>query len=161
MWHSGAVSCSSACRDSFIYMCLIHIYVSWLIHMCDVTHSYVYLDSFIYSTWFIHVWHDSPMHGLWLIYMCVLTNFLYGRRDSRIGHSAEVVLVCAVTHSYMWALTHSRVWRDSFVCVPWLIHMCDMTLSYAWYDSFICVTWLIHIYICVCWLIHMCDVTHA
>jgi len=37
------------------------------------------------------------------------------------------------------------VWHDSFICVTWLIHMCDMTHSYVWHDSFICVTWLIHI----------------
>jgi len=37
------------------------------------------------------------------------------------------------------------VWHDSFICVTWLIHMCDMTPSYVWHDSFICVTWLLHI----------------
>jgi len=36
------------------------------------------------------------------------------------------------------------VWHDSFICVTWLIHMCDMTHSYVWHDSFICVTWLMH-----------------
>ena len=68
-------------------------------------------------------------------------------------------------------MTHSYVWHDSFICVTWLIHMCDMTHSYVWHDSFICVTWLIHMYdmthsyawrdsfICVTWLIQMCDMT--
>jgi len=50
--------------------------------------------------------------------------------------------------------------RDSFMCVTWLIHMCDMTPSSdddtnarvcMWHDSFICVTWLID----------MCDMTHS
>ena len=65
------------------------------------------------------------------------------------------------------------VWPDSFICVTWLIHMCDMTNSYVWHDSFICVTWLIHMCdmphsyvwhdssICVTWLIHTCDMTHS
>jgi len=70
------------------------------------------------------------------------------------------------------------VWHDSFICVTWLIHMCDMTHSYVWHDSFICVTWLlfecvtclIHAWhdsfirdsvICVTWLIHICDMTHS
>ena len=61
-------------------------------------------------------------------------------------------------------MTHSYVWNDSFICVSWLIHMCDMTHSYVWHDSFICVSWLIHVwhdsFICVTWLIHMCDMTH-
>jgi len=51
------------------------------------------------------------------------------------------------------------VTRDSFICVTWLIHMCDMTQLYGlalrrswsrlWHESFIYVTWLIH----------MCDMT--
>jgi len=70
-------------------------------------------------------------------------------------------------------MTHSYVWHDSFICVTWLIHMCDMTHSYVWHDAFICVTWLIHMrgmthsyvwhdsFICVTWLIHMCGMTHS
>jgi len=70
-------------------------------------------------------------------------------------------------------MTHSYMWHDSFICVTWLIHMCDMTHSYVWHDSFICVTWRIHMYdmthshvwnnsfICAPWLTHMCDTTHS
>ena len=36
-------------------------------------------------------------------------------------------------------MTHSYVWHDSFLCVTWLIPMCDMTHSYVWHDSFLCV----------------------
>jgi len=45
------------------------------------------------------------------------------------------------------------VWHDSFICVTWLIHMCDMTHSYVWHDSFICVTWchMMHSYT---WMSH-------
>ena len=42
-------------------------------------------------------------------------------------------------------------WHDPFICVTWLIHVCDVTLSMLWRDAFICVTWLIH----------MCDVTYS
>ena len=38
-----------------------------------------------------------------------------------------VVYVCVT--GYAW-----------FICVTWLIHMCDMTHSDVWHDSFICVT---------------------
>jgi len=65
----------------------------------------------------------------------------------------------------MCDMTCSHVWRDSFVCVTWLIHMCDMTHSYVRHDSFIYVTWLIHVcdmtHSCVTWLICTCDVTHV
>jgi len=68
---------------------------------------------------------------------------------------------------------HSYVWHDSFICVTWLIHMCDMTHSYVWHDSFICVTWCIHMcdmlcshvryepFIRVTWPIHMFDFSHS
>jgi len=69
-------------------------------------------------------------------------------------------------------MTHSYVWHDSFICVTWLIHMCDMTHSYVWHDSFICVVSLTYMcdmthsyvwrdpFICVTWPIHMCGITH-
>jgi len=28
--------------------------------------------------------------------------------------------------------SYTHVWHDSFICVTWLIHMCDMTHSYVW-----------------------------
>ena len=45
----------------------------WLIHMCDVTHSYVWYDWFICVIWLIHmfdvthshVWHDSFTSVIW------------------------------------------------------------------------------------------------
>jgi len=40
-------------------------------------------------------------------------------------------------------MTHSYVWHDLFICVTWLIHMCDMTHSYVKHDSFCRCTWLI------------------
>ena len=42
-------------------------------------------------------------------------------------------------------MTRAYVWRDSFICVTGLIHMCDVT----------------HSYVCVTWLIHTCAVTHS
>ena len=60
---------------------------------------------------------------------------------------------CTSAHDVM---THSYVWRDSFICVTWLFHMCIMTHSYAWHDSFMCgmthsYVWH-HSFICVTWL---------
>jgi len=63
---------------------------------CDMSHSYVWHDSFICVTWFIHmcdmthsyVWHDSFIRATWLIY----------KRD--------------MIHSYMW--------NDLFALMIWL-----------------------------------------
>jgi len=61
-----------------------------------------------------------------------------------------------VTHSYVWQnshmcvpyLIHVRAMTHSFV--PWLINMCAMTHSHVCHNSFMCVTWLIH----------MCAISH-
>ena len=87
------------------------------------------------------------------------------------------VLQCVASRRFenlfTFHLTHPYVWDHPFLCVTWLICMCDMTHSYVFHDSFICATWLIPIYdkthsymqhgslIFVIWLIHMCDMTHS
>jgi len=51
----------------FKYSYYLFVCVTWRIRMCDMTHSYVWRDSFICVTWLIHmcdmthsyVWHDS------------------------------------------------------------------------------------------------------
>jgi len=117
-------------------------------HTCDVTHLHVWYESWIYDCicgiLICHCWGDRGLLNT----------------DCR---GNEI-------HSHV---THSHVWRDSFTCVTWLIHMCDVTHSYVWRDSFTRVTWLIHTcdvthshvwrdsFTRVTWLIHMCDVTHS
>jgi len=100
LWRSAAKlrrSPSFICETRFVHMCdMTHSYVwifystaicvTWLIHMCDMAHSYVWHGSFICETWLIHM--------------------------------------CDMAHSY--------VWHDSFICVTRLIHMCDVTHSYVW-----------------------------
>ena len=60
----------------------------------------------------------------------------------------------------MCDMTPLYVWHDSFICVTWLVHLCDMTHSSVrrnvthsnmWHDSFRCVTWLLY----------MCDMTRS
>ena len=86
--------------DSFIR-------ATWLIHTWDMTHSHVWLDSFIRATWLIHVWHDSFIRVTWLVYTC--------------------------------DMDYSYVWHNSFMRVTWLVCTCDMT-----YSSVIRVTRLIY-----------------
>ena len=101
--------------------------------MCDMTHSYVWHDSFICVTWLIHmcdmihahVWHDSFICVTRLIHMCDMTH-------SYVWHDS---LTCVIWLIHMCDMTHSCVWHDSFICVTRLIHMCDMTHSYVWKDT--------------------------
>jgi len=126
----------------------VKVHVTSSIHMCNIAHSFVRLDSFIRESWLVHmcdmthsyVWRDSFRCVTWLIHM----------RDT----------------------THSYVWHDSFICVTWLIHTRDMTHQHMWNDCFILVgapavmcvrktthvQWIyIYIYIYELWLIDMHD----
>jgi len=107
-----SIECMCVCITS------VWQYVTWLIHMCDRTHSFV----------FLHVSARS-----WLTFTC----------DMTLTRVTELMRMCAMTHSYVcwdsficvpWlihicAMTHSYVCHDSFICLPWLIHM--------WHASFI------------------------
>jgi len=46
-----------------------------------------------------------------------------------LTHSCETYLICTRYDSSSCDMTHSCVWHDSFICVTWLIHMCDVTHS--------------------------------
>ena len=120
-------------HDSF--MC-----VTWLIHVCDTTHSYVWRE-----TWRIcmgdttHcVWHDSSMCVWHDSFICVTWNMThsYGWHDSLC-----VMTMCVTWLIHVYNTTHSQHtcprqywWYDS-MCVTCLIYVCDTTHSYVWHDS--------------------------
>jgi len=110
--------------------CYSLVCVTWLIHMCDMTHSYFFWTWLIHMCGMtdLHAWHDLRICGTWLIHN--------GCHDSFIG-VIRLFHECSMTHLY--------VGHDSFICATWRIHMCDMTHSYVWHDSYICATWLIHV----------------
>jgi len=67
--------------------------VTWLTHMCDMTHSYVWHDSFICVTWLIHMCdktHSWPIH------------------------------MRGVTHSYVWHDLFILTWKSEeyAMCAP-------------------------------------------
>ena len=115
-------------------ICLRHL-LTWLIHRCDMPHSYVRHDSFVCATWLIHVC-DISMRVIWLIF----------RRDSYIS----LLVPATCRHDCDWCMdltqliwtcntTHSDMQHDSNTCVNWLIHVNDMTHARVWHDSRTCV----------------------
>jgi len=74
-------------HDSFIC-------VPRLIHMCDMTNSYVWHDAFICVTWRIHMC-DMTICVTWLI------------------------RTCDMTHSYLWHDLFMCVTEDSCICMTW------------------------------------------
>jgi len=126
--------------------------VTWLIHMCDVTHSYMWHDSFVRVTWRIrtcdmttsYVWHDVFICVIWRIWCVQHESSTYVTWDW---------CICETWLIYTWDVTHLYVCHDWCICVTWLIHTCDVTHSYLWHDSFIHVTCLI----CKCDMTYMCS----
>ena len=152
----------------------IHVYrhdsficVTWLIHMCDVTHSYKWHGPFIFKTWLLYKWET------WLIHTCDMTHS-YVWHDSFIQATRPFHV-----YRHDWFICERH---DSFTCVTWLMHISDTTLScvrhdsficerhdsficidmthsYVWHDSSICVTRLLYMW--ETWLIHMWDMSHS
>jgi len=149
-------------HDSFMSVkWLIHMYDMTHSYMCDMTHSYVWHDSFICVTKLICMTHP---YEIICSFMCV-TKLICAR-----------AFVCVHVHPYTWLvdvydMTCWCVWHDLLMCVTWLIHLCDMAHWYVWHDSLIRVTWLVDVcdmihwcvwhdsFICVTWLVDMCDMT--
>jgi len=92
---------------------------------------------------------------------CCPTWFIFMQHTAT--HCNKTACCCAKWFIFMRDVTESYAWRDSVICVTWLIdlldvHVYDMTIfihvryvSLAWHSSFLCVT-------CV---ILMCDMTHS
>jgi len=72
------------------------IRVTWLIHMCDMTHSHA-PPRHLYAICVIHVCHDSFRHVTWIIHMHCL--------DSHTGHESFIcvtwlIQISDMTHPY-------------------------------------------------------------
>jgi len=84
--------------------------VTWLMHMCDMTHSYVWHDSCICVTWLIHMYDMTHAY----VFMC----------ETRLVHTCD--------------MTRSHVWHDSLECVTRIIGVCDVAPSWEWCDWITC-----------------------
>jgi len=96
---------------------LMFMCVTWLIDFCDMTHSYIWHDSFARVTWLsVHPpsrKYKSSIYVTWLILIYAMTHS-YTRHDS----------FARVT----WLPVHPPPRKyDAFICVTWLIHTYDMT----------------------------------
>ena len=149
---------SFICVTSLFHMC---DKTHWCVCLCpmDMTHSYVWHDSFNVWRDYLYAWHDSFIcvslsHGhdwfvrvTWLVHICDKTCLCVTWLFHMFVPWTWLIHICDTTHSYLW--------HDLFICVTWLFHMClcpvEMTYSYVCHDLFMCVTWLFH----------MCEMTHS
>jgi len=175
------MTASCVWHDSIIW----DSHVTWIIHLWDMTHSYV--------SWLIHMYHATTHSYVpWLIHMCAMNHSCVCHRSFKCV--ACHIFMCEMTHSYViWliymcheifirAMTHWYVCHWSVKCVTWPIHICDKSPSYVRHDSFVrnmthSLPWLgtydsiicamTHSYVChwsvmcVTSLTHICDTSHS
>ena len=148
--------------------------VTWLIHVCDMTHLCAWCDWFMCVTWLMHV-YDEIHSCVWLVTNADETGYTKNKikihthsalrkyvSEAQIQIFCTTRILCEQNFNKFWKREHtckrslsgfffSCVRYDSFMCVTWLIHVCDLTNSCVWHESFMYVTWIIHV----------CDVTHS
>jgi len=136
-----------------------HIWMSRVTHMNESCHTYEWVTLHI---WISHITYTNEschtyewvMSHIWITHVNPTTEpcHIYELVMSHVWMS-HVTCMNESWHTCEWLMCDTRrcVWHDSFICGPWLMHMCDRTHSYVWHDSCICVTGLIHMY----------DMTHS
>jgi len=150
--------------------------VTWHIHICDMPHSYVRRDSFMYVPRLICMCDvkSSELFVTWLNHACnSFTRAIYS------------FVWLTHTHDSFIRVTHAHVWDDSFLRETWVIHgdaiappawhdavlmkhcntlqyaatHCNTTHSHVQQDRFKCAR--SHVHTWVTQVIHMCDLTDA
>jgi len=166
MWHY-----SSICVTWLIRMCDMTLDQdddpAWerFTHMCHVTHSYAWHDTFMCVTWFIHmcymtnshVWHDSRQgqrsykYSIALIHMsdrCMYTSF------KCVTHTwIDIYTVCCMC---LWVYTHACICTCIYIYKyinAWMrINIC--TYMYMYISKYACLRIFMYLYMysyaCVC-----------
>jgi len=141
------------------------ICVTWLIRICDMSHSHVWRDSIVRALWLrLHVCDLIYISAI-IIYFCPASTPHCRQRLICVPwllHKCDVFQSCVWHDTFTCDVTYLCVCRDSFICATWHIHTCDMSHSYVGH--------LLQPFLqphshrrfkCMTWLIHMCDVTHS
>ena len=156
-------------HDSFLPVTLC-IYIVDMIHMCDMTPSYVtwatwatYTSITLYKalrfvTWLTctygmtdsYVWHDSFLCISWLIHMCDMTrlhvwhhSFIYALCNTYLNYTAQSLKVRGMNHLYVWH--HSFIYAHNQTGQ----HISELHRTESWnqrHDSYTRVAWLMQMY---------------
>ena len=129
VWHDSFTCVNQS--DSFICMTWLmrsRLVVSGssstrLIHMCDITRSCVWHDSFIGDGRAAGALpQDSFICVTWLVHTCDTTH-------SYVSHGS---FICVTWLIHTCDTTRSNMYCDSFKCMTWLIHMWKASRIGGW-----------------------------
>ena len=138
-------------HDPFI--CVTWLMHTWLVHMRDVTRSYVWHDPFICVTWLIQVWRDSFIQVTLLIHKCGMTHSYAWRDSFQIIHMRDVTHFKSSTIRpccYTFVCTSACVYTRVYVCVCVCVYVCVCVCVFA------CVCVCMDVYLFVCGSACMC-----
>jgi len=150
VYSCSSLSCTAPSRVSHGSFIL----VTWLIHIYDVSYSYVWRDSFIDLMWLIHMFEL-----IWLIHTRDKThpytwNYLFKFHTTPL-YAWHDLSICVTWLIHTCAMIHSHMCRDSYAN-----HMCDLTHLHVWYDPFLPlpIVWIcvIRLILRMIWFIHIC-----
>ena len=130
---------------------LCFVGVPWLIHMCDMTLSYVAYLFYSRSNTSLfhmcamthsHVCHDSFTQVAWL-FPTWRTSFAAHQTPLSFICAPWRILTCGMTSFYTCAMIHSHLWHDSFTLVTWLFPTWCTSFEYVRHDAFSRVAWFL------------------
>jgi len=115
VWHMCDMSHSHVCRSKFkcVTYTSFHI-MTVLIQMVVTTHTYEWQVLFIHMTFLIHIC-DMPHSYVWYSHdSWVVGSTHYSSSSTRVMY---LFAMCVMTHDESWLMTHSHKWHASFICV--------------------------------------------
>jgi len=133
--------------------------MTWLIQMCDMTHSDVWHDSLRCLKWLIQMcemshsngWHDSVRCVIWLIQMCDMTysdmwheSFICVTRTGEgVSRAARTTRTNESCQTYEWVMSHivvSHVTHMNYSICAYggvMSHINEWCHAYEWVMSYI------------------------
>jgi len=124
------------------------VYHSWLIHMCDMTHSRHGASTS--ATWLCFSRAGAPAYDSWLMRVCDMTH-PWHLTLFRVSRSLSIIYMCDMGHeSFMCDMGH-----ESFMCVALVLGKRNSKTKLMVYNVGSSISWQR-----ILWVGALCDMDH-
>jgi len=98
-------------------------YEIWIIHLCDMIHSYM--------------WHDSFVRVTWRTYVCDMTHFCITCKMTHgyVVHMSDMTHTPPRAHKHTHARTQARTHARTHACTHTCTHPHTQTHKHTWYKT--------------------------